>query len=74
MSKPKNQIVHLTHSRRKGREVLFKLKPRDKQREIEKEIKRIFIGRSKLTRFSWEVHRKEREKEREIVKRTNGRQ
>ena len=41
MSEPKNQIVHLTHSRRKGREVLFKLKPRDKQREIEKEIKRI---------------------------------
>lgn len=41
MSKPKNQIVHLTHSRRKGTEVLFKLKPRDKQREIEKEIKGI---------------------------------
>lgn len=41
MSKPRNQLVHLTHSRRKGTEVLFKLKPRDKQREIEKEIKRI---------------------------------
>jgi len=41
MSKPRNQLVHLTHSRRKGTEFLFKLKPKDKQREIEKEIKRI---------------------------------